>query len=94
MIGSGGISTNSKSKTSSADSNLGPRCEGSGKAKDLPALGLVSRLEMKLEIPFGDEESGWEEFSDFEPRLKTKVGTSVNVLPNFSTKMSRIQTSC
>ncbi|GBM82785.1 hypothetical protein AVEN_10414-1 [Araneus ventricosus] len=39
MIGSGGIPTNSKSKTPSADSNLGPRCEGSGKTKDLPTLG-------------------------------------------------------
>ncbi|GBM70550.1 hypothetical protein AVEN_196256-1 [Araneus ventricosus] len=39
MIGSGGIQTNSKSKTSSADSNLEPRCEGSGKTKNLPTLG-------------------------------------------------------
>ncbi|GBN18626.1 hypothetical protein AVEN_227921-1 [Araneus ventricosus] len=38
-IGSGGIPTNSKSKTPSADSNLGPRCEGSGKTKYLPTLG-------------------------------------------------------
>ncbi|GBM93089.1 hypothetical protein AVEN_204587-1 [Araneus ventricosus] len=29
---------NSQSKTPSADSNLGPRCEGSGKTKDLPTL--------------------------------------------------------
>ncbi|GBM57539.1 hypothetical protein AVEN_97652-1 [Araneus ventricosus] len=27
-----------KSKTQSADSNLRPRCEGSGKTKDLPTL--------------------------------------------------------
>ncbi|GBO18181.1 hypothetical protein AVEN_41143-1 [Araneus ventricosus] len=38
-IGSGGILKNSKSKTPPADSNLGPRCEGSGKTKDLPTLG-------------------------------------------------------
>ncbi|GBN18409.1 Neuropeptide-like 1 [Araneus ventricosus] len=38
MIESGGIQKNSKSKTSSADSNLGPRCEASGTSKDLPTL--------------------------------------------------------
>ncbi|GBN14177.1 hypothetical protein AVEN_3979-1 [Araneus ventricosus] len=50
IIGSGGIPTNSKSKTSSADSNLGPRWEGSDKTKDLPTFGLRI-LEMKLEFP-------------------------------------------
>ncbi|GBN29128.1 hypothetical protein AVEN_55449-1 [Araneus ventricosus] len=48
MIGSGGIPTNSKSKTSSTDSNLGPRCESSGKEKDLPTLG--PRVEARNEI--------------------------------------------
>ncbi|GBM83983.1 hypothetical protein AVEN_264227-1 [Araneus ventricosus] len=38
-IGSGGIPKNSKSKTPCADSNFGPRCEGSGKTKDMPTLG-------------------------------------------------------
>ncbi|GBM33427.1 hypothetical protein AVEN_55762-1 [Araneus ventricosus] len=77
-------------KLKSADSNLGPRCGGSGKTKD-----LASRLEMKLETPrMGEEKFGWEEFCDFEPCLKTNFGASVNVLPNFSTKMSGIQTSC
>ncbi|GBN86166.1 hypothetical protein AVEN_58163-1 [Araneus ventricosus] len=33
-----GIPTNSKSNTSCADSNLGPRLEGSGTSKDLPTL--------------------------------------------------------
>ncbi|GBL84860.1 hypothetical protein AVEN_93882-1 [Araneus ventricosus] len=37
-IGSGGIPKNSKSKTPSADFSLGPRCEGSGKIKNLPTL--------------------------------------------------------
>ncbi|GBL77080.1 hypothetical protein AVEN_12725-1 [Araneus ventricosus] len=37
-IRSGGIQKNSKSKTPSADSNLGPRCEASGRTKDLPTL--------------------------------------------------------
>ncbi|GBN12058.1 hypothetical protein AVEN_190412-1 [Araneus ventricosus] len=46
-IGSDGIPKNSKSKTPSADSNLGPRCEGSGKTKDLPTLGL--RVEARNE---------------------------------------------
>ncbi|GBN66514.1 hypothetical protein AVEN_260363-1, partial [Araneus ventricosus] len=31
--------TNSKSKTASADSNLGPRCEASGETILLPRLG-------------------------------------------------------
>ncbi|GBO08463.1 hypothetical protein AVEN_60840-1 [Araneus ventricosus] len=47
-IGSGGIPKNSKSKTPSADSDLRPRCEGSGKTKDLPTLG--SRVEAINEI--------------------------------------------
>ncbi|GBO34303.1 hypothetical protein AVEN_91588-1 [Araneus ventricosus] len=56
---------------------------------------LASRLEMKLEIlPCGGGgEKGWEEFCDFEPCLKTNFGTSVNDFPNFSTKMSEIQSS-
>ncbi|GBM85304.1 hypothetical protein AVEN_231122-1 [Araneus ventricosus] len=38
MILSGGIPTNSKSKTSCADSNLRSRCEASGTSKGLPRL--------------------------------------------------------
>ncbi|GBN84379.1 hypothetical protein AVEN_271817-1 [Araneus ventricosus] len=38
VIRNGGIQKNLKAKTQSADSNLGPRCEGSGKTKDLPTL--------------------------------------------------------
>ncbi|GBN59620.1 hypothetical protein AVEN_150503-1 [Araneus ventricosus] len=38
MIRSVGIQKNLKSKTPFADSNLRPRCEGSGKTKDLPTL--------------------------------------------------------
>ncbi|GBO25482.1 hypothetical protein AVEN_147032-1 [Araneus ventricosus] len=88
MIGSGRIPANSKSKTSSADSNLGPRCEGSGKTKVLPSLGprVEARNETRNPPRLGKEECGWEEFCDFEPCLKTNFGTSVNVLPNFSTK--------
>ncbi|GBN86126.1 hypothetical protein AVEN_1763-1 [Araneus ventricosus] len=92
MIRSGRIPTNSKSKTSSTDSNLGPRCEGSGKTKDLPTLEPC--VEARNPLCGGEEEYGWEEFCDFVPCLKTNFGTSVNVLPNFSTKMSGIQTSC
>ncbi|GBM66285.1 hypothetical protein AVEN_239544-1 [Araneus ventricosus] len=87
-IRSGGIQKNSKSKTPSADSDLEPRCEASGKTIVLPNWDLVSRLEMKLEIPrVGEEESGWQEVCDSQPCLKTNIGTSVNALPNFSTKM-------
>ncbi|GBM10208.1 hypothetical protein AVEN_103816-1 [Araneus ventricosus] len=38
MIRNDGIQKNLKSKTQSADSNLRPLCEGSGKIKDLPTL--------------------------------------------------------
>ncbi|GBN39388.1 hypothetical protein AVEN_130121-1 [Araneus ventricosus] len=38
MIRNYGIQTNSKSKTTGADSNLRPRCEASGTTKDLPRL--------------------------------------------------------
>ncbi|GBL72784.1 hypothetical protein AVEN_127999-1 [Araneus ventricosus] len=34
-----------------------------------------------------EEEKGWGKLCDFEPCLKTNFGTSVNALPNFSTKM-------
>ncbi|GBN61402.1 hypothetical protein AVEN_173807-1 [Araneus ventricosus] len=94
MIETGGIPTNSNSKTSSADSNLGPRCENSSKTKDLPTLGpcIEARNETQ-NLRVGEEESRREEFCHFEPRLKTNFGTSTNVSLNFSTKMSGIQTS-
>ncbi|GBM14966.1 hypothetical protein AVEN_116608-1 [Araneus ventricosus] len=85
---------NSKSKTPSADSNLGPRCEGSGRTKDLPTLG--PRVEARNEIrnPLcGGEQCGWEDFCNFKPCLKTSFRTSVNDMPTFSTKMNGIQTS-
>ncbi|GBO20343.1 hypothetical protein AVEN_182847-1 [Araneus ventricosus] len=47
MIRNGGIQKNLKSKTQSADSNLRPRCEGSGKTKDLPTL--APRVEARNE---------------------------------------------
>ncbi|GBM58061.1 hypothetical protein AVEN_222826-1 [Araneus ventricosus] len=73
----------------------GSRCEGRGKPRFCLDRDLSSRLEMKFEIPLlGGGEGGWEEFCEFEPCLKTNFGTSVNGLPNFSTKMSGIQTSC
>ncbi|GBL77857.1 hypothetical protein AVEN_143203-1 [Araneus ventricosus] len=88
MIQRGGIQKNLKSKTQSADSNLRPRCEGSGKQRNCLHWNLASRLEMKLEIPrVGEEESGWQELCDFEPCLETNFGTFVNALFNFSTKM-------
>ncbi|GBN53851.1 hypothetical protein AVEN_166946-1 [Araneus ventricosus] len=88
MIRNGGIQKNLKSKTQSTDSNFRPQCEGSGKTKYLPTL--VPRIEARNETRnpcLGEEESGWQEFCDFEPCLKTNFGTYVNVLPNFSTKM-------
>ncbi|GBM98324.1 hypothetical protein AVEN_113422-2-1, partial [Araneus ventricosus] len=46
-----------KSKTPSADSNLGPRCEDRGRTKDLPTLG--PRVEAGSETrnpPWGEKE--------------------------------------
>ncbi|GBN62155.1 hypothetical protein AVEN_156071-1 [Araneus ventricosus] len=55
---------------------------------------LASRLEMKLEIPrVGEEKCLWVEFCDFEPCLKINFGSSVNTLPNFSTKMAGEKTA-
>ncbi|GBN44444.1 hypothetical protein AVEN_203315-1 [Araneus ventricosus] len=72
MIRNGGIQKNLKSKTQSADSNLRPRSEGGAKQGTCLHWHLASRLEMKLEIPrVGEEESGWQEFCDFELCLKT-----------------------
>ncbi|GBM40400.1 hypothetical protein AVEN_106143-1 [Araneus ventricosus] len=48
MIRNGGIQESLNSKTQSADSNLRPRCEGSGTTKDLPTLG--PRVEGRNEI--------------------------------------------
>ncbi|GBM90074.1 hypothetical protein AVEN_162418-1 [Araneus ventricosus] len=74
MIRSGGFQRNLKSETQSADSCLKPRCEGNGKQRICLHWHLASRLEMKLEIHrVGEEESGWEEFCDFEPCLKKKL---------------------
>ncbi|GBL83042.1 hypothetical protein AVEN_165275-1 [Araneus ventricosus] len=83
MIESGGIQKNSKSKTSSADSNLGPRCEAIGTSKDLPTL--EPRFEGRNETR--NLPCGWIEFCDFEPCPKINFGTYVNALPNFSIKM-------
>ncbi|GBM55469.1 hypothetical protein AVEN_27827-1 [Araneus ventricosus] len=47
IIRNGEIQKNLKSKTQSADSNLRPRCEGSGKTKDLPTL--AARVETRNE---------------------------------------------
>ncbi|GBM27297.1 hypothetical protein AVEN_264218-1 [Araneus ventricosus] len=49
---------------------------------------------MKLEIPrVGEEESGWQEFCDFEFCVQTNFGTFVNALSNFSAKMGGKTTS-
>ncbi|GBN53252.1 hypothetical protein AVEN_16523-1 [Araneus ventricosus] len=88
VIRNGGIQKNLKSKIQSTDFNLGPRLEGGGKRKDLPTL--ASRVEARNETrnpPRGGRGAGWQEICDFEPCLKTNFGTSVNALPNFSTKM-------
>ncbi|GBO05623.1 hypothetical protein AVEN_38236-1 [Araneus ventricosus] len=51
MIRNSGIQKNLKSKTQSADSNLRPRCEGSGETKDLPALAPRVEAKNKTENP-------------------------------------------
>ncbi|GBN35681.1 hypothetical protein AVEN_64709-1 [Araneus ventricosus] len=51
MIRNGGIQKNLKSKTQSADSNLGPRCEASDKTKDLPILAPRNEGRNKTRIP-------------------------------------------
>ncbi|GBM89846.1 hypothetical protein AVEN_107949-1 [Araneus ventricosus] len=72
-----------KSQTPSTDSNLGPRCEASGKT--IVLLRLEPRVEARNETR--NLPCEWQEFCDFEPCLKTNFGISVNALPNFSTKM-------
>ncbi|GBN61498.1 hypothetical protein AVEN_232442-1 [Araneus ventricosus] len=85
MIRNDGIQKNSKSKTQSADFNLSPRCEGSGKTKDLPTLAPgVEGKKGTRNLPCG--EGGEVEFCSFEPCLKTNFGTSVNTLPYFRLK--------
>ncbi|GBN66831.1 hypothetical protein AVEN_270237-1 [Araneus ventricosus] len=94
MIRNGGIQKNVKSKTQSADSNLRPRSEGSGKTKDLPTFAPRDEGRNETRIPpCGGEEYGWVDFCDFEPCHKTNFGTSMNALPNFSTKMAGNKTS-
>ncbi|GBM88520.1 hypothetical protein AVEN_223099-1 [Araneus ventricosus] len=58
MIRNCGIQKNLKSNTQSADSTLRPRCEGSGKTKDLPTL--APRVEARNEtrnLPHGGKRS-------------------------------------
>ncbi|GBM84786.1 hypothetical protein AVEN_121912-1 [Araneus ventricosus] len=84
MIQNGGIQKNLKSKTQSADSNLRPRREASGKTKDLPTLTL--RFEARNEtrnLPRG-ERRVW---MGRNSATLTKFGAFVNALSNFSTKM-------
>ncbi|GBN23033.1 hypothetical protein AVEN_5424-1 [Araneus ventricosus] len=50
-IRSGGIQKNSKSKTPSADSNLGPRCESSWKTIVLLRLGPSVEARNETRIP-------------------------------------------
>ncbi|GBL91624.1 hypothetical protein AVEN_23673-1 [Araneus ventricosus] len=88
MIESGGIQKNSKSKRTSADSNLGPRCEASVISKDLPTLQPRFECSNKARnLPCEGRECRWVEFCDFEPCLKTNFRTYVNALPNFSIKI-------
>ncbi|GBM74386.1 hypothetical protein AVEN_161280-1 [Araneus ventricosus] len=70
--GNAGIQTRSKSNTSCADSNLGPRLEGSGTSKDLPTLRPRIEGRNELEISrVGEEEGEGVEFCDFERCLRT-----------------------
>ncbi|GBM91027.1 hypothetical protein AVEN_198496-1 [Araneus ventricosus] len=86
MIRNGGIQKNLKSETQSADSNLRPRCEGSGKTKDLPTLASIVEARNETRNPPRGGRGVWvAEFCDFEPCLKTNFGTSVNALRNFYT---------
>ncbi|GBN29938.1 hypothetical protein AVEN_158064-1 [Araneus ventricosus] len=80
MILSGGIPSNSKSKTSCADSNLRPRCEARGTSKGLPRLRPRDEAR-KLEIrrvggEYGDRRS-----------MVAHFGAYVNDMRNFSIKM-------
>ncbi|GBM53798.1 hypothetical protein AVEN_180449-1 [Araneus ventricosus] len=87
MIQSGGIQNNLKSKTQSADSDLRPRSEDSGKTKDLPTMALRVEAGNETRNPPHGGRGVWVAICDFEPCLRTNFGTSVNALPNFSTKM-------
>ncbi|GBN80390.1 hypothetical protein AVEN_151472-1 [Araneus ventricosus] len=59
MIRNGGIQNNLKSKTYSADSNLRPRCEGSGKTKDLPTLAPRVEARNETQTPLCAERGVW-----------------------------------
>ncbi|GBL92822.1 hypothetical protein AVEN_144931-1, partial [Araneus ventricosus] len=58
--------------TSNDLTTFAPRVEGRNETRNLPCVGRGE---------------GWQEICDLEPCLKTDFGTSVNALPNFSTKM-------
>ncbi|GBL85325.1 hypothetical protein AVEN_222779-1 [Araneus ventricosus] len=79
MILSGGISTNSKSKISCADSNLRPRCEASDTSKGLPRLRPRDEAR-KSEI----REWGREEW--YRRAMVAHFGAYVNHERNFSIK--------
>ncbi|GBN69976.1 hypothetical protein AVEN_240206-1 [Araneus ventricosus] len=74
IVRNGGIQKNLKYKAKSTDSNLRPRREGSGKIKDLPTM--APRVEARNETRnprVRGEETGWQEFCEFEPCLKTNL---------------------
>ncbi|GBL96970.1 hypothetical protein AVEN_182546-1 [Araneus ventricosus] len=74
MILNGGIQKSLKSKTQSADSNLRLRSEGSGKTKNPPTLAPCVEARNEIYISrVGEEESGWQEFFDFEPCFENKL---------------------
>ncbi|GBM81017.1 hypothetical protein AVEN_138287-1 [Araneus ventricosus] len=85
--GNAGVQTNSKSNTSCADSNLGPRLEDSDTSKDRPTLRprVEGRNGTRNLSVWEEEGLEWVEFCDFESCLKTNFGASVNDVPHFST---------
>ncbi|GBM15873.1 hypothetical protein AVEN_260144-1 [Araneus ventricosus] len=78
-IGKAGIPTNSKFNTSCTDSNLGPRCEGSGTSKDLPRLGPRDEARKSEIRRMGEEKWG------NQREVVAHFGASVNDMPHFST---------
>ncbi|GBM27787.1 hypothetical protein AVEN_269741-1 [Araneus ventricosus] len=80
MILSGGIPTNSKSKTSCADSNLRPRCETSGTSKGLPRLRPRDEARKSEIRRVGGKNRG-------RRAMVARFGAYVNDVRNFSIKM-------
>ncbi|GBM63888.1 hypothetical protein AVEN_249975-1 [Araneus ventricosus] len=86
MIRNDGIQANSKSKTSTSDSNLRPRCEASGISKDLTRLRPHNQARKSEIRRVGRGRNGWDRratVAHFEAYVNDMKNTRIAQDPEF-----------